>query len=444
MNQSWTRYLPSFIRQKIDGRHSLQQVIGNTGWLMADRTLRMGVGLFVSIWITRYLGPERFGLLSYATAFVALFSSVAVLGLDAIAVRNLVHDPSRRDEILGSAFALKLVGGIVAFTLPLAAIALLRPGDHLTRLLVAICAVGTLFQMFATADFWFQSQVQSRYAAYARSAANLVICAFKMVLILLQAPLAAFAWAAAGDVALGSLGLLIAYRLSGHRARQWRATRNMAGELLRDCWPLFLSEIVMLIYLRVDRVMIGQMSGNLELGVYSVAAQLAEALFFIPLAVSSSVFPSVVEARGGSQEYFEARLQQYYNLMALLGYAVALPLTFLSGWLVPLVFGTAYLKAGSMLVGLAWAGLFYNLMVARSYYLITMNWTRLHFVTDFLACLLNVTLNYLLIPRYGGMGAVIASIISYWFAAHGSCFLFKPTFKTGSMLTKAMLYPKIW
>jgi O-antigen/teichoic acid export membrane protein len=332
----------------------------------------------------------------------------------------------------------------VAFALTRAAIAVLRPVDHLTRLLVGITAIGSLFQVFGTADFWFQSQVESKYSSYARIGANIIICTAKIVLIFLHAPLAAFAWAGAAEVVLGSLGLMVAYRLTGRHMCEWRATRTMAMELLRDSWPILLTEIVMLIYLRVDRIMIGEMSGNRELGIYSVAAMLAEAFYFIPLAVSSSVFPSVVESKGGGEEFFRAHLQQYYNLMALLAYVVALPVTLLAGWLVPLMFGAAYGKAGPMLVGLVWAGLFYNLMAARSYYLIVMNWTRLHFITDFLGCVLNIALNLLLIPRYGGMGAVVASIISYWFVAHGSCFVFKPLYKTGAMLTRAMLYPKIW
>jgi O-antigen/teichoic acid export membrane protein len=130
--------------------------------------------------------------------------------------------------------------------------------------------------------------------------------------------------------------------------------------------------------------------------------------------------------------------------MALLGYCVALPVTFLAGWGVPLLFGASYGKAGTMLVGLVWAGIFINLTMARNYFLTAMNWTRLHFITDFMGCALNVSLNFYLIPRYGGMGAVIASCISYWFAVHGTCFIFKPLHRTGLMLTRALVYPKAW
>jgi O-antigen/teichoic acid export membrane protein len=444
MNQSWIRLLPAFLRTKLEGRAYLQNVVSNAGWLFVDHVLRMAVGLLVGIWVTRYLGPEQYGLLSYAIAFVALFSSVALLGLEGITVRNLVRDPSRSNEILGSTFLLRIIGAAVAVGLTMTSILLLRPDDTQTLLLVGITALGALFQVFGTIDFWFQSQVKSRYSAYARSAANLVICAIKVAMILLDAPLVAFACAGAIEMVLGAMGIVIAYRLTGCRMTNWRATRVMAMDLLRDSWPLFFSDIVALIYLRVDRIVIGEMAGNVELGIYSVAALLAEAFYFIPVAICHSVFPSLVEAKGSSEELFDARMQQFYNLMALLGYLVALPMTFLAGWLVPLLFGGAYARAAPMLVGLVWAGLFYNLMVARSQYLTAMNWMRLNFITDFLGCLLNVALIFVLIPRYGGMGAVFASIISYWFVAHGSCLMFKPLFKNGIMLTKAMLYPKVW
>jgi O-antigen/teichoic acid export membrane protein len=254
----------------------------------------------------------------------------------------------------------------------------------------------------------------------------------------------AFAWAGLADIALGSLGFVIAYRATGLHLKNWRSTCVMMRDLLRDSWPLLLTDIVMLAYMRIDQVMIGEMAGSTEVGIYAVAVLLAEACCFIPIAVTSSVFPSVVEARESNEELFHERLQRYYNLIAFLGYAVALLVSLAANWIVPHLFGTAYSKAGPMLIGLIWAGFFINLSIARSSFLIAMNWTRIHFITDILGLGVNVMLNLVLIPRYGGMGAVIASIVSYWVAAHGSCFLLKPLNRTGMMLNRAIVYPKFW
>jgi O-antigen/teichoic acid export membrane protein len=240
------------------------------------------------------------------------------------------------------------------------------------------------------------------------------------------------------------MGLCAAYQINGFSMRQWHFNILTIKDLLHDSWPLILTDIVIMLAMRVDKIIIGEMSGNAELGIYAVAALIAESLYFIPLSIASSCFPGIVRAREESEILFHEKLQRFYRLMAFAGYSVAIPMTFIAGWGIPLLFGAPYARAGTMLIGLVWASMFVNFGFARSYYLTTMNWTRLHFITDLLGCIANITLNLLLIPRYGGMGAVFASIISYWLAVHGTCFLFRPLNKTGQMITKAIFYPKFW
>lgn len=444
MNRPWTRFLPALVRNKLSEQTVPQDVISNAGWLLADNVLRMGIGFLVGIWVTRYLGPERFGQLNYAIAFVTIFSFIALLGLDGIVVRNLVRTPSRRNEILGTTFALKCAGAISTIALILSTVFLLKPADYVTHLLVSITSIGLLFQAFGSVDFFFQAEVRAKYGAYARSCAFMIAAAAKIALILSHAPLAMFALVGTGEIALGSMGLVVAYRRHGYRLRECYPSLAMAKELLRDSWPLILTEMVTMIYMRIDRIIVGEMAGNAEVGIYSVAAMITEALLFIPLSIASSIFPGIVRAQEKGPSVFDEQLQRFYNIMAFAAYCVAVPVTLFAGWGIPLLFGAEYSRAGGMVIGLAWAGLFINLGFARSYYLTTMNWTRLHFFVDLLGCAANVALNLYLVPRYGGMGAVIASIIAYWLAVHGSCFLVRPLNRMGNMLTKAMLYPKFW
>lgn len=444
MNQRWIKYLPQFLRAKVEGRAYLQNVVTNTGWQFVDNILRMAVGLFVGIWVARYLGPEEFGLFNYALAFVALFTPLAALGLEDIVIRDIVRDPEAKEATLGTAFFLMLAGGMIAFLAAVGVILILRPGDSQSHWLVSIVALGTLFQAFSVIDYWFHSQVQAKYLVMSKGGAFLLASGLKIVLILSHAPLAAFAWVYSLELAVIALGLVFVYRRGGDRLANWRATAKRAGGLLQDCWPLFFSGVVIMVYLRIDQVMLGQLAGIKEVGIYSVAVRLAEIWIFMPTAIFLSVFPAIIEARATSEELMYERLQQLYNLMALLGYAVAIPVAFLGGWVVTTLYGAAYSRAGGMLALLIWANLFIYLEIARSAFLSSMNWTRLHFVTVLLGALLNIGLNYLLIPALGGSGAAIASLAAYWFAAHGTCFLFPSLFKTGGMLTRALLYPKIW
>lgn len=437
-------FSPAFYAEKLRERPNLLRMGKNAGWLLADKLIRMPISLFVGVWIARYLGPDRLGQLSYATAFAALFSAVAGLGLDAIAVRELLHHPDEREEVLGSAFVLKLVAGCITFAVTLAAISIVRPTDTSMRMLVAIIAAGTIFQSFDVIDFWFQSQVDSRNTILAQNPTFLVLSIIKVVLVLIKAPLVAFAWVALGEIAAGAISLTLVFRLRGYTLRHWRFRVSRAKQLLTDSWPLVFSLMVGMIYLRIDQVMLGQMVGSDEVGIYSVAVRLAEIWYVVPHAVYSSTLPSILEAIKISDELFYERLQKLFNVMVVIGYAIALPVTFLGGWVVSLLFGRDYAPAGPMLAVLIWGGVATNLGIARSAYLTAMNWPRLHLITAAFAALCNVLLNLWLIPRYGGMGAAISSCVAYWIASHGSSFLFPRLRRTAFMMVKALVYPKIW
>jgi len=444
MNASWTKYLPAALRGKLDGRQPLQQVISNSGWLMFEKILRMAVGLFVNVWIARYLGPENFGLLNYALAFAFLFVPLVTLGLDEIVVRNIVRDPACRYETLGTAFVIKAVGGTTAFIAATTAAMLLRPADTLSHWLVGIIAAGTMFHSLNIIDIWFNSQVQTKYAVQARNIAFAICTAIKVALILTKAPLTAFAVIITVEAALAAAGLVVAYFLKEGDFQKWHATLKTAKKLLKDSLPLLLSFVSISIYHRIDQVMLKEMSGSAEVGIYAAAVRLSEVWIFIPNAIYWSVYPSIMKAKQVSNELFYERMQKFYNLVALLSYAIIIPMTLCSQLLVDTLFGEAYSRAGLMVAWLIWAHLFSSLEIARSAFLVAMNWYKIYFISVFAGCILNIVLCYCLIPRFGGMGAVVASISAYWLAGYGSCFFFRSTFKTGLMISKAIAYPKAW
>ena len=286
-------------------------------------------------------------------------------------------------------------------------------------------------QAFIAIEFWFESQMQWKYTVYAKTSAFLLLSLVKIGLILLNAPLVAIAWAGLAEMVLGSAGLLVVYRQRGYRITAWRFRLATAKSLLRDSWPLMLSAMLTMVYLRIDQVMLGNMVGSAELGNYSVAVQLSEVWVFLPMVVVSSVLPAFVAVEKDNEELFHAHLQRLYRIMALYAYLVAVPITFFSRQIVGLLYSSAYLEAAPLATVLVWAGVFTSLGVARNILIIVKNWTRVNLITVALGGLLNISLNLVLIPRFGAMGAVGATFVSYWFAVHGSCFLFKPLRKTG-------------
>ncbi len=413
MKPHWVQALPACLRARLEGRFTLQKIIGNTGWLFADRLSRMGVELSIGVWVARYLGPGQFGLFNYALAFVKLFGPLATLGLDTIVVRDLVRDPAGREETLGTALGLKLLGGGAALVSSVAAIGLLRPGDGLTRGLVAIIAAGLVIQSLDAIDLWFQSQVQSRYTVPPKNAAFVLIALVKVVLIQLRAPLIAFALAGLAEIALGAVGLMIAYRMTGQRLGAWRFSLRRARQLLAACWPLLLSGVAIMIYMKIDQVMLGSMVGDQAVGVYAAAARISEVWYFIPTAIVASAFPAIVEARKVNETDYYRHLQNLFDLMAGLAFALAVPMTFFSGLVVHVLYGPAYAGAAPILTIHIWAALFVFLGVAQSPWDTTEGLTRLALLRTAAGALVNVAVNLVLLPAYAGLGAAIATVVAY-------------------------------
>ena len=425
---------------ELKNRQGFMRYFKNTSWLLGEKILRMAVGLFVGIWVVRYLGPEQFGLLSYAQSFVFLFTAFATLGLDGIVVRELVKDESKRDELLGTAFTLKLIGAVIVL-LMLTLIINIMSADTQTKLLIIIIASATLFQSMNVVDFYFQSKVLSRYVAFANTLTLFVSSVVKIWLIVNDAPLVAFAAVVLLDSVVLSLGFLYTYLKVGGEITQWTFNKHIALNLLKDSWPLILSGLVVSIYMRIDQVMIKEMLNAEAVGQYAAAVRLSEAWYFIPMVIASSLFPAMIEAIKQSEELYCERLQKLYDLMVWLAIAIALPMTFLSDWLVNLLYGEQYShsQAGSVLMIHIWAGVFVFLGVASGKWFVVENLNGLSFLRAFYGMLVNVLLNIIMIPKYGVIGAAISTFISQCMAAYIWDFFHIKTRVNFWMKTKSML-----
>jgi O-antigen/teichoic acid export membrane protein len=385
----------------------------NTSWLMGEKILRMGVGLFLGVWIARYLGPEQFGLLSYAQSFVSIFGAIATLGLNGIVVRELVKDETQRDVLLGTAFVLKLIGAILI--LPVLAIAVqLTSNDAYTNLLVFIIASATIFQSFNVIDFYFQSKVLSKYVALANAVSLGVSSIVKIVLILNKAPLIAFAAVTVFDMTVLSVGLIFFYKKASLlKLMNWRFEWEMAKNLLKDSWPLILSGLVLMLQARIDQVMIKEMLGNIEVGYYSVAMRLIEIFGFVPMMLRDSLYPSIQSAKSNSEELYQNRLLNLYRLNFILFLVTAIPIYIFAEKLVVLLFGESYQPATILLSLMSIRLFFTNMGVARGVYILTENLMKYSLLSMILGTVTNIILNYYWIPEFGAKGAVVATIVSF-------------------------------
>lgn len=423
--------------RKFLASQEFRKYFANTSWLLGERVLRMAVSLFVGIYVARYLGPERFGLLSYTLSFVLLFSSLASFGLDDILVRELVQRPEQRNNLLGTVFWLKVCGTALMGT-AIALVLQFKAEDQQTYWMIALITFGFLFQATNVVDFYFQSQVQSKFAVRAQAFQLLVTSLFKIYLVLNQAELIWFAFALMLDQAVVAVLFLIMYRWKIEWFPFFSFCWKQAKKLLKDAWPMIFAGMVVSVYMKIDQIMLKEMMDAKAVGIYAAAVKLCEAWYFVPGVAAASLFPAVIEARKKSETLYDDRVQKLCDLMVWGSVAVALPTTLLADWIILILYGADFQEAGDVLRIYIWAGVFVSLGIASSKWLVAENLAIYSFYRTTLGAILNIGGNLWLIPIYGIKGAVFATLIAQCSVSFICLGFFKKTRKNFWMAANAL------
>ncbi|MGF1568338.1 MAG: flippase [Nodosilinea sp.] len=414
-------------------------IVKNTIWMSGDQILRLGTSFFVGAWTARYLRPENYGILNYALSLIGLFIAIASLSdVNQILVRDITRRPDLKNEALGTAFALKLIGSLIATFLSLALVFATRRDDEKVILVVTILSISTLCSPFSTIDSWFQAKLESKYVVISRNIVFIFSTAIRILLIWLKAPLIAFAGVMALDSVLSSVALIVAYRISGFSIKDWQPKFLTAQKIIKDSWALILSSFAVSIYLKIDQTMLGQMSGNYSVGIYSVAVRLTEVSAMLPATIVASATSTIILAKEQSENEFYKKLQKLFDLMAILAFLFALFVSLFAGILISSIYGSEYSESSNILIVHVWSVFFMCFGWVKGIWIIAENQGTYSLIATSSGVLLNIFLNFILIPKYQGLGAAIATLISYGFVDYFTCFIYKPAQPIGMMMTRSM------
>jgi PST family polysaccharide transporter len=401
--------LPERIQRLIAGRPLLARLLGNSAWQIGDSVFRMGTGVVVSAYVARYLGPPGFGLINLGVALFTLFTAVAQFGMNTIVVRDLVARPGERQTILGSALLLRLAAGSASMLFALGATILLRPGDGRTALVVVIIAASALPRAWDVVDYDYQSRIHSRPVVLARNLSFLALAAARVFLVLGRAPLEWFAAAITVEPALAAIFLIRRWSADGLFVGLRSATARELRNLIATGWPLVVAGVSITVYMRIDQIMLGRMMGDREVGLFSAAVRVSEALYFLPLAAAASVAPALTAARRRSVAEYERQMLSVMRVLVWLGFAVALIFATFSRLIIHALYGSAYAAAAPVLSIHAWIGVLVGLSLCGDQWLTNEGYLKYTMYRTVAGAVANVVLNLILIPRLGIVGAALAS-----------------------------------
>jgi O-antigen/teichoic acid export membrane protein len=417
---------------------AFNKYLKNTGLLMLGRVGSMAIKMAISISVANYLLSYDNGLLNTSVSYIYLFASVAGLGLDSFIVKELHQFPEKRDTILGTAFFLKVMAGIACIPAIFLAWQLFPLSETPYQIIFVLSFTG-LLQSLTVIDSFFQSEVQSKYIMQVQIAGNLISAAVKLLLIVTGMPLIYFAYALIFDVGLLSGGYVLTYQRKGRNILNWVFDKKLATRLLNLSWPLIISGIMVSVYMKIDAIMLKEIlgkDGTAAAGAYATVVMFSEALNFVPVAIVTSLFPAILNARRDDPVRYQKRLQNLFDLMVWLSLAFAIVISFASP-LIYTLFNPEYAQAAPVLSMHVWGSVFVFLGVASGQFLIAEGFSKLTFVRTGIGAIINILLNFALIPTMGMMGTAIATVIAYFSAAFLILFIPK-TRPQGIMMLKSL------
>lgn len=414
----------------------------NASWLIAGKVIQMLLSVFVSILTARYLGPSNYGLISYGTAYTTFFAALCGLGINAIIIKNFVDHPDEQGEAIGSALLMRFVSSLLSAMMIIGIVFVIDNDEPLTIVVVALCSLGSIFNIFDTFNYWFQNRYQSKVTSIVTLIAYIVTSAYKIVLLILDKDVRYFALATSVDYIVVAVLLFWAYKR--HGGSKLKFSFRKSKELLSLSYNYILSTMMVAIYGQTDKLMLKQFLGESEVGYYATAVSVCSMWTFVLQAVIDSMYPTVLRLHADNKEAFDRKNKQLYAIVFYVSCAVSVLFLIFGDWGITTFYGDKYAPAGLPLKIITWYTAFSFLGVARNAWIVSEGKQRYLKYMYLGAAILNIILNCVFIPSMRSAGAALASLITQMFTSFIMPYFFKEMRPNVKLMFEAILLKDVF
>lgn len=389
----------------------------NIAWLFSDTLMRIFSGFIVGIFVARYMGVDNFGLYNYILAVFSVFISLSSLGMNGVVVKELVGS-DEQSTILGSALLLQRIGALSTSILLIFWAVFLNQDKPNDFLLVFFLILPTLLiQSSNIYKYWFEYKVSSKYTVIAQNLALVVGVFLKLIIIFFNFNYLYIIAVTIIEQTILTITLRWSFKKHNPKMRL-KISKSVCADLFSKSWPLVLSGLSFVLYVRLDQIMIGEILGVKEVGIFSVAVKLIEVWYFLPAIVVSTLFPALIKLRTESVEKYNQKMQLLYDLVAVVGVGIVIGTVCFADLIIKYTFGVEYIRAADQLKIYSVVCLFYFFNSVSGRWYINEGLQKVALFRNLLGLVIAVILNFLLIPRFGLTGASLSTIISYISSAY--------------------------
>lgn len=388
-------------------------VARNTAWLMAATIGQKIVSFLAFYVIARLVGPEVTGKYFYAVSITSVFVILADFGITPVVIRELAANDELGRKYLARALKLK------AFLLPVAVVATLVYA-------VAVKAEPDVFKAVAIACGVLLADATSLlfYGAL-RGKRDLRFEAIGMLVAQICTALASML---ALRLGFGVAGLVVALLMGSVWNVGWslfcilrRGLKPNWSEavpwqtLAKAALPFGLAGLFVKIYSYTDSLLLRQFQGNEAVGQYAVAYKVTYALQFLPLVFVAALYPAMsADFAAGRKESLRKTFQEALRLMLVVSIPLSALLSALAHPLVNTFYGRLFAGAIAPMSVLPWVLIPIFLDFPVGSLLNATHRSSLKTISMGVTMVINVALNFILVPLYGPVGAAYAGVVSFW------------------------------
>lgn len=386
------------------------KILRNASWIIVCKVFQAILGLVISMLTARYFGPQNFGIINYAASLTTLLTPIALLGFNIVLVKRIVSEPEHESTILGTAVLSSAISGSLCVLAIYLFVSFSSADDQLTIVVCTLYSTMLVMQGFELIQYWFQAKLLSKYASLMTLFAYTFISVLQIVFLLCGKSIAWFASIKTVEYALIAAGLMFVYRKLTNQTLSFSFACFL--DMFRESRYYILSNLMVMMFAQADRIMLNFMMSRESMGYYSAAVVCANLPEFVFLAIIDSFRSTIIEKKAVSQLEYESLLQKLYSVIIYLSLFQSIFITILARPIILILYGKAYLPAVVPLKIIIWYTAFSYLGSARIIWILAEKQETLLWKINLFGAILNIILNWFMIPIGGIAGAATASLLT--------------------------------
>lgn len=389
-----------------------QKITANTSWYLIALTVQKLFSFVYFIILARFLEPSNYGQYQLAINFALMLSVIADLGLSSVLIRETARQLIDQEKLFKQIFSLKIILSLMTGLIIVLGNILLYAGNpvqpliYFTALIVIIDSFTLLFYGF------IRGQQNLGYESIGTIVFQIIILTLGLILMRFSQSALHFIWVILFASLFNFLYSWVILQKKYHLKLKWYFDRSLANTIFAIAWPFALSAIFAKIYAYIDGLILAQLHGSASLGIYSVAYKITFAFQFIPLAFVAALYPAFANYWQNDKAQLEKTLLRAINYLAYISLPIAAGIVALAPVLIRSLYTSNYANAIIPLQILVLSLPFLFINFALSYFLSATDRQKINTRNLALVMLLNIILNFILIPTWSAWGASLASSIS--------------------------------